>query len=1028
MTDYVASRPFALSPGRIVGMYVTTGLAWILLSDTLLSGRLNDVRQYRDLAVVKGSLFVIVTAAALFLVIRYYSREVRRGRDIFYKAFQASPDSIHINRLSDGVFLHVNNGFCRMSGYGEGEVIGRTPRQIELWHTPEDQRDLAARLKRYGFVDNRQVTFRTKEGTPVTGLLTVRIIELNGDQCLISIVRDITDRIRAAEEIRQLAYYDAETALPNQHLFMDRLNQVIALDNREQRSSAVICVGLSGFTSIVDVLGHGGSGDVARALAERLRPILRQSDTLARISRDEFAIVLGNAAVDADITMALHKVRAIFEEPLRTGQGELMLTAAIGVACFPSDGLTAEILLQNAHIAMNQAREQASASFNFFSAALNTKALERHRIETTMLRGLEQGEFFLCFQPKFAIPDRAITGMEALVRWERPGIGMIPPDRFIPVAEENGMIIKLGEWVLRSACRRNRAWQEQGLPALRVSVNISARQVRDNGFVAMVTSVLAETGLSPLNLELELTESVVMSDSDDIVYKLLQLRELGVSISVDDFGTGYSSLSYLKHLPIDVLKIDRSFVMDIASDPDDAAIVTAVIAMAHSLNLRVIAEGVETGEQLAFLGERNCDEAQGYYFAKPLEAAQFEEFIRGIEAGKDSGTIGSAGVAPAPPAVMGITLRQEPSGSGGTGPAAPSPVERIGDISTPTAPVHPGDNLSRVLQRFQTNKELLVLPVVDDGQVEGIVNRSTFLEEHVIGRHGFGFHINHSKKIRDLMSPVALTLEADTPIEDAARAIQTLEAGFRADNMCVTRNGRYEGIVDVNRFIGAMTEINLTLAKGANPLTGLPGNESIQRVINDNLSAGKPFDIAYIDIDNFKPYNDYYGFQRGDVVIKALAEVIVAVVEGSGCRGSGFYGHIGGDDFILISSPNSAAAMANGIIREFEGHLPVFHGENDYRAGGYAAINRKGQEETFGLLSLSIGILNTLAMPVASYAQLASLATEVKKAAKRQPGSSVVINKRTNNCGSCPAVRNPAAGPADPSEKGSILLHGEDAT
>ncbi len=1020
MTDYVASRKFVPSPGRIIALYIAAGLAWIYLSDMLMAIHLNDIRHYRYLELFKGSLFVMVTAAVLFLLIRYYSREVKRGRDIFYKAFQASPDSIHINRLSDGVFLHVNSGFCRMSGYGEAEVIGRTPRQIQLWHNPEDQRDLAARLKRYGSVDNRQVTFRTRKGVPITGLLTVRVIELNGDQCLISIVRDISERIKAAEEIRRLAYYDAETALPNQHLFLDRLNQVIALDNREHRGSAVICIGLSGFTSIVDVLGHGGSGDVARALAERLKSLLRQSDTLARISRDEFAVVLGSAVADADITMVLHKLRAILDEPLRMGQGELMMTAAIGVACFPSDGLTAEILLQNAHIAMNQAREQASDSFNFFSATLNIKALERHRIETNMLRGLELGEFFLCFQPKFAIADRAITGMEALVRWNRPGIGMIPPDRFIPVAEENGMIIKLGEWVLRGACRQNRAWQEQGLPELRVSVNISARQVRDNGFVAMVTSVLGETGLSPCHLELELTESVVMSNADDIVYKLLQLKELGVRIAVDDFGTGYSSLSYLKHLPIDVLKIDRSFVMDIVSDPDDAAIVTAVIAMAHSLNLRVIAEGVETGEQLAFLGERSCDEAQGYYFAKPLEAALFEEFIRcGSDTAEAGGVVRDAGAKAAPTPAMNLPFHQAPPGGDGADPSATTAMDRIGDISTPTAPVHPGDNLNRVLKRFQTDKDLLVLPVVDNGQVEGIVNRSTFLEEHVIGRHGFGFHINHSKKIRDLMSPVALTLEADTPIEDAALAIQTLETGFRADNMCVTRHGLYAGIVDVNRFINAITEINLTLAKGANPLTGLPGNESIQRVINDNLSSGKPFDIAYIDIDNFKPYNDYYGFQKGDVVIKALAEVIVAVVEGSDCRASGFYGHIGGDDFILISSPNSADALANGIIGEFEGHLAVFHGERDYRAGGYSAVNRKGQEETFGLLSLSIGILNTLLMPVASYAQLASLATEVKTAAKRQPGSSVVINKRTNNGGSCPAVRNPALGPADPSEKGA---------
>ncbi len=885
MTDYVASLKFLRSPGKMIALYIAVGLAWIFLSDTLLTVWLQDTRQYRYLAVVKGSSFVLFTAGVLFFLIRYYSRTAR-------------------------------------------------------W-------------------------------------------------------RSVSRLIRATEEIQQLAYYDAETALPNQNLLMDRLNRLIALNNREERSIAIIYIGLPGFAGIVDAFGHCGSSHVARSLAERMAAILRQSDTLARISRDEFAIMLGNSVPEADIAQVLHKLQALSGEPLRIEQGELMVTSAMGVACFPSDGLTAETLLQNAHIAMNQARDQEPNSYHFFSSALNNKAIERHRIETNMLSGLEQGEFFLCYQPKFSIDGAAITGMEALARWNRPGIGIIPPDRFIPVAEESGMILRLGEWVLRNACRQNRSWQDAGLPKLRMSVNISARQLRDNGFVAMVTSVLDETGLAPCYLELELTESVIMNNSDDTVYKLLQLTALGISISVDDFGTGYSSLSYLKHLPIDILKIDRSFVMDIASDPDDAAIVTAVIAMAHSLNLKVIAEGVETAEQLAFLGKRNCDDAQGYYFSEPLEAARFAEFVT-RRPGFCDGAV--APPMPARPltgtAGIGRALAVSDHAPLAAAQAPADSAKHIADLSISIPPASPGNSLDVVLKRFQTDKGLLVLPVVHDGQVVGIVNRSTFLEEHVIGRHGFAFQINHSKKLRDLMSPVALTLEADTLIEDAALAIQTLEAGFRADNMCVTRNGLYEGIVDVNRFISAVTELNLTLAKGANPLTGLPGNESVQRVISDNLASGKPFDIAYIDIDNFKPYNDCYGFQKGDVVIKALAEIIVAVVEGSAAAPSSFYGHIGGDDYILITNPNGAAVMAADIIREFEAHLAVFHGETDYKAGCYSAVNRKGEPETFGLLSLSFGILNTLLMPVGSYAQLASLATEVKKAAKVRPGSSVVINKR----------------------------------
>jgi GGDEF domain-containing protein len=307
---------------------------------------------------------------------------------------------------------------------------------------------------------------------------------------------------------------------------------------------------------------------------------------------------------------------------------------------------------------------------------------------------------------------------------------------------------------------------------------------------------------------------------------------------------------------------------------------------------------------------------------------------------------------------------------------------------------NPGDNLAAVLKRFQSDPTLLVLPVVDEGHAVGIINRSTFLEEHIIGMNGFGFHINHSRKMRDLMSPIKLELEANVSIRDAAQAIQSQEMDIRVDNICVTRNGVYHGVVDVNRFISSITDINLTLAKGANPLTGLPGNESIQREINQRLLTGEDFDIAYIDIDNFKPYNDYYGFQRGDVVIKAIGEIIAGVARTLGTEFSCFCGHIGGDDFIVITGAHHADYISSLVIKSVEGYLPVFHGEEDFSAGCYSAVNRKGEQETFGLLSISIGIVNTRLTPVTSYAQLASISTEVKKAAKKLPGSSVVINRR----------------------------------
>lgn len=872
-----------LSPSRIVLFYAAIGIVWILFSDSATLWFVKDMRQFEQVAILKGVLFILATAAVLYLLIRNYSAQLRSSEQTFHLA---------------------------------------------------------------------------------------------------------------EEEIKKLAYYDRETGLPNHNLLLDRLNQFIAFNSRKRKNSAVIYISLTSFKAIVDALGHSGGCEAVQRIAGRLVSVLREYDTVARIHRDEFVIVLGGGVMEGDVGMILNKLLTVFSEPLRLGADETMMSACYGVACFPADGVTSELLLQHAHIAMNQARQNGVA-FQYYSEELNRKAVERLSIESGLLHAMDEGEFFLCYQPKMDINGADIVGMEALVRWQRPGHGVIPPDRFIPVAEENGLIVRLGTYVLREACRQNKAWQDAGLPKLMVAVNLSARQLRDNAIVAIVVEILAETGLDPHYLELELTESALMGDSSDTVCKLLRLKEMGISISVDDFGTGYSSLSYLKHLPIDTLKVDRSFVRDIVNDPDDAAIVDAIVAMALSLKLNVIAEGVETREQLDFLRQRNCQQVQGYYFAKPLDNQQFEAFIQQSKSLGDM-SVSTPDVSPcmtgAATLPVGESSLQHEADSNPL--PAVTTAEYIGDIAIPVLPAHPGDNLAAVLKRFQSEPPLLVLPVVDDGHAVGIINRSTFLEEHIIGMNGFAFHINHAKKMRDLMAPVTLSLETAVTVRDAAQAIQSQELDVRVDNICVTRNGIYHGVVDVNRFISAITDINLLLAKGANPLTGLPGNESIQREINKRLTTRAGFDIAYIDIDNFKPYNDYYGFQRGDVVIKTIGEIITAVIRGAGTEFSCFCGHIGGDDFIIITGAHHSEYISSQVIQGLEEHLRLFHGEKDFSAGHYSAINRKGEEETFGLLSISIGIVNTSLTPVSSYAELASISTEVKKAAKKLPGSSVVINRR----------------------------------
>ena len=873
-----------LSPLRIVLLYSLVGIVWILFSDIAAARFVTDLHQFEHIGILKGVLFVIATAALLYLLTRSYAHQL-----------QSSQETFHL----------------------------------------------------------------------------------------------------AEQEIKKLAYYDLETGLPNLNLLQDRLNQVIAFNSRKRKNKAVIYISLTGFKSIVDARGHSGGSDAVRAVACRLASTLRQYDTVARIHRDEFVLVLGGTVLEGDIAMILHKLQNIFSEPLLLGTEEAIIPACFGIACFPSDGVTSELLLQHAHIAMNQAR-QNGLSFQYYSEALNQKAVERLSIETGLQRALDDNEFFLCYQPKLDINGKDIIGMEALVRWQRPGQGIVPPDMFIPVAEENGLIVRLGTWVLHEACRQNKAWQDAGLPKLTVAVNLSARQLRDNAFVPLVMQILVETGLDPHYLELELTESALMGDASDTVCKLLRLKELGISISVDDFGTGYSSLSYLKHLPIDTIKVDRSFVRDIVNDPDDAAIVDAIVAVAHALKLNVIAEGVETREQLEFLQQRKCQQAQGYYFAKPLVPLQFEAFLaQGMLSGDmsvstpevSSGFIGSDDVI-----ICCEELVQSESGNS-TGFSAIT-AEYIGDISIPVIPAHPADKLAAVLKRFQSDPALLVLPVVDDGRAVGIINRSTFLEDHVIGMNGFAFHINHSKKMRDLMIPVTLGFETSVSIRDAAQIIQSQQQDVRVENICVAFKEIYHGVVDVNRFISAITDINLTLAKGANPLTGLPGNESIQREINQRIRLNEGFDIAYVDIDNFKPFNDYYGFQRGDIVIKTIGEIISNVTMSSGENFSSFCGHIGGDDFIIITGAHHAEYISQQVITALEAQLPSFHGEEDFSSGCYSAVNRKGEQETFGLLSISIGIVNTRLTPVSSYAQLASISTEVKKAAKKLPGSSVVINRR----------------------------------
>jgi diguanylate cyclase (GGDEF)-like protein len=383
---------------------------------------------------------------------------------------------------------------------------------------------------------------------------------------------------------------------------------------------------MEGFEGLMDAMGHAGSNGVLQNLARQLIATLRDSDTIACLHRDELVILLGGEQRDAGLDVVIAKIQEVFAGPISISTGEITITASLGIACFPSDGQSAELLLQHSHAAMNQAREH-NDSFQYYSASMNEKAMDRLQIESSMMRALEEGEFYLCYQPKYAVDGKQMIGMEALVRWRRGG-ETVMPDKFIPVAEDNGMIVKLGEWVLKEACRQTASWHHEGLSFVQVSVNISARQLRDGDFTEKVEGILRDTGLPSGSLELEITESAIMAISDDLVLKLLRLKEMGIRISIDDFGTGYSSLRSLGDMPVDILKIDKSFVDHIVRSPESARLVRMILQLATDLGMRTVAEGVEELNQLEALREMGCHLIQGYYFSKPLPAGELQTLLQ----------------------------------------------------------------------------------------------------------------------------------------------------------------------------------------------------------------------------------------------------------------------------------------------------------------------------------------------------------------------------------------------------------------
>jgi diguanylate cyclase (GGDEF)-like protein len=447
-------------------------------------------------------------------------------------------------------------------------------------------------------------------------------------QLLVRSMQYSIERKRYQEQLEHQANYDSVTGLPNRNLLRDRLKQAV-FAQRQKHPVAIVFLDLDHFKVINDSLGHSQGDKLLAKIAERLTESVRDGDTVARLGGDEFVLILNDQNKEDVIFRVMQRILARVSEPTTIGGKDLSISCSAGVSIYPQDGTDVETLLKNADAAMYRAKERGRNHFQFYTSELNALVNERLALEHNLKRALERNELLLHYQPKIDIATGRIVGTEALVRWQHPQWGLILPDRFIPIAEETGLIVPIGEWVLNTACKQNRTWQNAGLPPISVAVNVSLRQFKQDSLSKTVARILVEADLNPEHLELELTESMVMHDADAAVDILHELQSLGVRLSLDDFGTGYSSLSYLRRLPMDTLKIDRSFVKDIGDHEgsDDGILAQAIISLGHSLRLRVIAEGVENAAQLQFLEKHGCDEAQGYYFGKPLPAHEHAELL-----------------------------------------------------------------------------------------------------------------------------------------------------------------------------------------------------------------------------------------------------------------------------------------------------------------------------------------------------------------------------------------------------------------
>ncbi len=623
-----AGQGYAIGAARLAMVAVFSTplmIAWAEFGPNT-SGR---VRTYRLLLTI---VTMLVMGVLLFLKQQLLQTQLVQAQEKYRTIFEDAVVGI-FQSTPDGRPLSLNRALAEMHGYDSPEQflteVSNVARQ--LFVDPSRLDELGKMLAKEGVVRGAEVEVYRRDRTKKWVLANLRAVRNARGEVVLheGTIEDITDRKVAEERIQFLAYYDALTGLPNRTLLQDRLTKALASARRRKGRVAVLFLDLDGFKTINDSLGHS-LGDVFLQLAgDRLQRFAREQDTVARIGGDEFIIVLTSVKDIHDAAGAAERLMDTMAVEFYVQGHCLGISCSLGISIFPEHGTDSETLIKNADAAMYCAKDNGRNNFQIFTEDMNAEVVERLTLGSSLRVALEKRELFLVYQPQMDIGTGRITGLEALLRWQHPELGLIPPTTFIPIAENSGLIVPIGEWVLRTACSQARKWQEEGLLAVPIAVNVSAVQFRQEAFPKFIGRMLQETGLAPKYLELELTESLLLSNADVTFSVLQRLKSMGLKLAIDDFGTGYSSLSYLKQFPVSKLKIDRSFIRDVAENPDDGAIASAIIGMAKSLNLKVSAEGVETEAQMSFLREHHCDEIQGYYFSKPLLPCEIVAKLRG---------------------------------------------------------------------------------------------------------------------------------------------------------------------------------------------------------------------------------------------------------------------------------------------------------------------------------------------------------------------------------------------------------------